>query len=382
MTKKLPLLAPLILTLTISTLATIVPTPTFAAEPTETRWSLAEIAALKAQVDTEDELACGDDPECREDRLMERLNSGDNMYWAVEELSMSNFIVSSINPSAETISLYFQEEDYMLKRMGIDEPRHLSELYMFWLEDGMIGPAKDTIDIYNYSEDVKNDISVSGMHPLISKNEAKDGENWLPPRTEAQYSVAGSNLVDNREGILYFTVNASGLIIGLKDYSECINSPDYIDGMECRIMFNESGYYSYVPMLPAVAEVSTEDPTPASTDAPSTGPTTVPEPTSEPIAPDPSPILPEEPGKGATEEDPTAAPSIESSDIADNAVDIIAPKSPDTGAEVYPGATYGREIELPWWIVALITTGIVLLVWWFVPNHSKLHKNNKNLKKS
>ena len=371
MAKKLPLL---ILTLTISTLVTTVPTPSFAEGSPTAMWSLEEIAALKAEIDAEEELTCGDSPECRKDLRMERLNSGNSIYRAVERLNTSNFLVSAINPSAETISLYFQDEDYMLKRMGINERRNLTELYMYWLEDGMIGPAKDTIVIYNYSEDVKNGTHIDGLHPLISKNEEKDGENWLPPHTEVQYSVAGSDLINNREGILYFTVNASGLIIGLKDYSACTNSPDYTEGMECRLMFNESGYYSYAPMPPKTTAVPSEEPTP------------------EPAS-NPDELIsetPVEPGKGSAGEDSEPKemadntetnPKLEIASSVSYTTHYNPPKAPNTGT--YPAEVCSREINMPWWIIALILAGNTLLIWWFIPNRHHSHrKPQKSPKKS
>ena len=185
--------------------------------------------------------------------------------------------------------------------------------------------------------------------------------------------MAGSDLVNNEEGILYFTVNASGLIIGLKDYSACINSPDYTEGMECRLMFNESGYYSYAAMPPKATTTPDEEPTPDP--APNLD-----EPTSE---------TPVESGKGAAEETPE--PKEMTEDASTNPeLEIIStsyttsydpPKTPNTGA--YPAEVCSREINMPWWIIALISAGNALLIWWFTPNRHHLRQNpQKSPKKS
>ena len=278
-----------------------------------------------------------------------RLEGDDGkIYRALEEFNMSNFIISSINPSSETISLYFQDEDWMMRMMGMDESRKLTEVYAFWLEDGMIGPAKDTIDIYNYSGDVKDDIFVDGLHPLISKNEEKDGVDWFPSRTEVQFSVEGSDLVSNREGTIYFTVNANGLIIGLKDYSECINSSDYVEGMECRIMFSDSGL-RYMPVYSDVEDLSVDNPI--------------------------SDLEPYSIGRRLGFGEVSADVIYDSATVATgyNIVDSRI-KAPDTGAYTYPAEVCSKEINMPWWLIVAILAGNALLIWWFMPSRQKKYE--------
>lgn len=336
MGKKIPIL---ISTLMISISALVPRAPVFAEERPKL-WSLDEIAALKVKTDAEDELICAGNWECKDNLRFGRLDSGEPIYWALEALEMSNLLITSINPSTETISLYFQDEDLMMKRMGIDEPHQLTEAYMFWLEDGMLGPAKDTIDIYNYSEAVKNEQEISGLHPLISKNEEKNGADWLPYRTEVEYSVAGSNLLENREGIIYFTVNADGLIIGLKDYSKCLNSPDYTEGMECRLMFDDSGYYAYIPTVPASIE-PTADEQPAALD-------------------DILPASEDSTGYGKTG--------------AISNLDQELPKAPNTGTI---NSEHEASEDFPWWLFLLIFLNSLPIIWLFWPEPSKSPKKSK-----
>ncbi len=362
MFKKIPCL---LLALAISTLVTTVPNSSFA--ESRAMWTIDEMATLKAEIDAEDDLICIGDWECEERLFFERLDSGNEIYRALDEFNMSDLIISSINPSTETISLYFQDKDQMMKMMGIDSSRSLSEVYMFWLEDGMIGPAKDTIDIYNYSKDVKDGNNIDGLHPLISKNEDRDGVNWLPPKTEVYYSVVGSNLMDNEEGIIYFTVNASGFIIGLKDYSTCIKSPDYVEGMECRLMFSGSGPV-YVPSFVDSADSSIEDPV------------------IEPV----SDLMPDSTADGfgsatliGQTSSSTDLPITGLSFVADESIDeeptslkinydtSAELKAPETGSYTYPAEVCNREVNIPWWLIAIILVGNMLFVWWFMPKSQK-----------
>lgn len=364
MSKKILLL---LIAVSVSTLSMTVPKTAFAEEPTQSVWTLEKMAAFKAEVDAEDDLICAGDWMCKEDLRLGRLEGDEGrIYRALEEFNMSSFIISSINPSSETISLYFQDEDWMMGMMGMDESRKLTEVYAFWLEDGMIGPAKDTIDIYNYSGDVKDGIFVDGLHPLISKNEEKDGVDWFPFRTEMQFSVEGSDLVSNREGIIYFTVNANGLIIGLKDYSECINSPDYVEGMECRIMFSDSGL-RYMPFSSGAANLLADNPV---SDL------------------EPYPIE-EQLGFGNantntntdTDTDTNVSANVDV-DTDDKTVSTVTGhnivgsgiKAPDTGAYTYPAEACSKEINMPWWLIVAILAGNALLIWWFMPSRQKSAK--------
>ena len=342
MPKKILLL---LIALSISTLSMTVPKTAFAEEPSQSVWTLEEIAAFKAEVDAEDDLICAGDWTCKEDLRFGRLEGDEGkIYRALEEFNMSDFIISSINPSSGTISLYFQDEDWMMRTMGMDESRKLTEVYAFWLEDGMIGPAKDTIDIYNYSGDVKDGIFVDGLHPLISKNEEKDGTDWFPSRTEVQFSVEGSDLVNNREGIIYFTVNANGLIIGLKDYSECINSPDYAEGMECRIVFSHSGPL-YVPFSSDDVDLPVDD-----------------------SASDLKYYIVE---KRLSFSDAYGGPVSATAAKRDTDSGL---KAPNTGAYAYPAEVCSKEINMPWWLIAAILAGNALLIWWFMPSRQKKYE--------
>lgn len=342
MPKKILLL---LIALSIGTLSMTVPKTALADESSQSVWTLEEMSALKAEVDAEDDLICAGDWMCKEDLRFGRLEGDEGkIYRALEEFNMSDFIISSINPSSETINLYFQDEDWMMRTMGMDESRKLTEVYAFWLEDGMIGSAKDTIDIYNYSEDVKNGILVDGLHPIVSRSEEKDGVDWFPPRTEVQFSVESSDLASNKEGIIYFTVNANGLIIGLKDYSECINSPDYAEGMECRIAFSDSGPL-YIPLSSDDVDLPVDDST--------------------------SDLKYYIVEKRLSFSDAYGGPV--SATAAKRDIDSGL-KAPDTGTYTYPTEVCSKEINMPWWLIVAILAGNALLIWWFMPSRQKSTK--------
>ena len=314
------------------------------AEETLEWWSVNEMLSLKKQVNDETAATCHGDLECEQDLYYEKLDSNDRIYMALDSFMGSSFMISSINPSQNTISLVFQAEDPMLKRMGINRLRKLTEAYIFWLDDGMIGPAKDTIDIYNYSETIKNQITTAGVHALLAKNIETDGDNWLPADAEVKYSVLSDDLSVNQEGIIYFTVNASGSIIGLKDYSGCIHSSDFEDGMECRLMFNSQGSYAYIPTMPELPEIALTD-------------------------------------SGTARDQGNTNNEVQLSDVSDDSTNIddiatnsILPKAPNTGAE---NTKAEAKDDFPWWLVALIFVNSLPIIWLFWPDSQKSPKNSK-----
>ena len=313
------------------------------AEETLKWWSVNEMLSYKKQVDEETDAICHGDQECELSLYYERIESNDETYMALDSFMGSSFIVSSINPSKNSISLVFQAEDPMLKRMGINKLRNLTEAYLFWLDDGMIGPAKDTVDIYNYSETVKSQVFTPGVHALLSKNTEIDGENWLPTDTEIEYSALSDDLNANQEGIIYFTVNASGSIIGLKDYSDCIHSPNYEDGMECRLMFNSQGSYAYIPIAPELPEIAVAD-------------------------------------SGMVQDQDSTNDETQLSDTSydsannNTATNGILPKTPNTGVE---NTKEGAKNNFPWWLVILIFLNSLPIIWLFWPDSQKSPKNSK-----
>ncbi len=69
---------------------------------------------------------------------------------------------------------------------------------------------------------------------------------------------------------------------------------------------------------------------------------------------------------------PTAIDKSEP-DIPNDTEDL--PLAPNTGGGIMAeDAKCEKRIEFPWWIVALIAAGEVLIIWWFAPNHRKYPK--------
>ena len=86
-------------------------------------------------------------------------------------------------------------------------------------------------------------------------NEKIIGTGLFVNKYEQTYTVPMTPLTENKSGILYYYVmlnkNDAYSLYGSVDYSSCLNSPLYRDGVECRLEANE-GEASYWPYFEGV----------------------------------------------------------------------------------------------------------------------------------
>ena len=396
MAKKLPLLVPLLLTLTISTLAATVPNQASAITHGARFWTIPQLIEMKAKADTElDELTehCAGDRECKDDIFFERLES-DGKYLAIDNFSNMILMVTAINSSNSTVRVMFHDEDPMLERMiGEKQRATLSELHIAWFTKPPV--------MYNSYYAVYGNYEEGMYHNLYSGFAAENDEDWLAPNVEVELEINDAASLYNEPYIIYFTMEADiTSVSGVHDYSDCLTSPAYKEGMECRMVFDEVGGFYFLPFLPgATTPVAISDATEPEPSEPADKPSVAPS-AEEPTTPSPTPTLDPE---SIADPNPTPEPEIipnpepatpaefesdmgrinEASGMSLAANITLDPKTPDTGTQTYPDATYGREIEMPWWIAGLIISGIGLLIWWFIPNRHNLHQNpQKSSKKS
>lgn len=374
MAKKFPLL---ILTLTISTLAATVPKPASATVwyDNTTWWSVDEMLDFYQEVEQEKADLCGGDTECMQEFDMTMVERG-NKYSALNNLIEGQFWITSINPKEETIKVLFFDEDRMLAHMGIKEEIRLKSFYLAWFDDWRG-------QIYNFYRPQFISGEIEGLHTVYdSIAEGLDATNF-PAWQEVEIAVPGSDLLLNTLGRLDAAVFGSEGFnsMGYTDYSDCLNAPDYEEGMECKMMVSGDKWISFFPPRAEIVEpdpITTPD-TSDTTDDPSE-PDTITNATTgapEPAPNEPTDDAPEESGKGsvdtATSESKVASTAYANSNIP--------PRVPDTGA--YPAEVCSREINMPWWIIALISAGNALLIWWFTPNRHHLRQNpQKSPKKS
>lgn len=335
MVKKMATSVLLISTLIISTFIATVPNPASATifRDGTNWWTTTELLGYYWEVLDEQAILCDGDTVCMQQYHENNMIEVDK-YRALANLIRAQFIITAVNPKAETIKVLFFDQNAYHKIMGSrTETTLLKSFYVAWF-DNWQGQIFD----FDYTQFASG--AVEGLHTVYDSIASSLNVADFPTWQEVEISVPGSNLIFNTSGKIDFTVfGESGYSSqGFSDYSSCLKDPNYQEGDECRIITTRGKGISYAPFR--VEE------------------------TREPVAP--------------TTEEPI---EDKTSDSIDNK--IKTPKAPETGAQVYPGTAYNREIETPWWITALAISGAGLLIWWFLPNRYHSRQNSqKSSKKS
>lgn len=334
-----------------------------------TWWSVEEMLEFYQEVEHEKATRCGDSSSCKMDFSLEMMEMGPK-YRALQKFVLRQFWITAVNPSSETIKVLLFDEDMMSKSMGIEEKIYLEHLYLGWFEEW-------NAQIFNYHHEQFTNGSMAGLHTMYDGSSDKDGPDWIPALTEVELSVAGSDLRNNHSGIIDYAIFAKDNMFnaaGTFNYSNCLDTPDYIDGVECQLMIPSDGQATYLPPREQIAEVYTDvtngedtenlDSLGVSQNYSSQQNTEENELTKETITPieDNYTIIGQATNQNPLDENRT-------------------PKAPNTGSLM--GVTKKGNVSMPWWIVAIEILGGILILWWFLPTRiTKGQKKQKSPKKS
>ncbi len=308
-----------------------------------TYWSIAEMAEFKKIIDAEVKEKCHGDIRCEDEAKYNYYRQG-GQYRALEVADMvGGFMVTNINPALETITIrYTDYQEQWFRRNGFERDFHeeIISLYMVWVDEGVGDPAVDTRYMYNYADRLKAGEEIPGVHVILAKNNEKDGVGWLPEGEEVEFSIAGSDILSlNSTNRIHHKLGGNigmSISIGTTYLSECLDSPDYEVGMDCKLMIGDDGSYSYKP-VPVVVQQEIQNATESSK-------------------------------KNIENEEKTE----DAPDIAE--VEEVVPLAPDTGYKACE-----TKIEFPWWLVVSLIIADFLVMWWLIPEKSQ--KNQKNMKK-
>ena len=413
MGKKLPLLLST-LTMLASGISSLVVTPGGAnAEVVIPRdvsyWTFQEILDFEAEHDRLATEYCGtEDRACQRDFLFERLDARtDGRYNWLDYFKNNHFFITDIDPANETITLYFRDQNIMLWYMGIDNSAVLDEVYLAWVEEGIPDPRNNPFWengklITSYVADIRNGAMSDGIHKIFSGTSRENGDGWFAPNVEHQFSIAGSDLVDNTSHFIQLVVLGvtDGDMLGGVEYDSCYKF-GYDGTGTCRIAFSSDGELLYLPsaLLTSTSEPASDNTTPDSSDTnlePADSSNSGNQTTSDSGA-----ILDASTLSTSTNttgvlivadnrekpESSTAGVSIASLTLSEGSSSDLATESLDASSTaqapastVYvetPTASSGSctEINFPWWLITLLVAGDAVAVWWFLPG--RRNKTNK-----
>lgn len=347
-------------------------------------WSIPEMEELYYRTMAEDEELCGKDRDCRLD-LEEKRVMEDPIYEALRVYSMSTFVMSAVNPSTNTIRAYFRDIDTMAMETELEEVHiPLTEAYIVWVDSEYGG------NDYSFVSELRSGSPTKGLHEIYRATAELNGSNWFPVETEVEIVNPDAQLELNTEGkIRLFGLNYPSSIMSWVDYSDCLNSPYYEEGMECRIMYEATGEYTYVPFVPGL---ETESGGNSDTDTANIE--------EETFAADKEPSLIEK-QDGSTSHDtqniiaqkstyePISEPknvkkysTVEEVDryptevavsgyLNESTTQPLSATSGDVELPASGDSSCKNESGFPWWLLVLIILGNALIWWFFSPNLKK-----------
>lgn len=381
-------------------------------------WSVDELLQYGGQIDAEEDALCGDDSGCREELFFSKLDAGDHKYESLDMFRQQQFWVTSINPEAEKLDMIYFDQDPMLKRMGIEERDPLRYVYIAWSLQG-----KSDIGNINPDLPLESQLDLNDAQIVYAGDSTQFGPEGFPSNQVFALPINNTSLSSNTRGHLlantygYDFYNASTGI----NYSSCLNSPDYISGESCDLMFSAGQGSRYFPhnlvnRISTTTEVDTqsdlsqdgssgEQPSEASSSSPSS---------LSIVSTSESKASSTQPGEATTHKamatsDNVTTPAVSSASIStatndqtsttvdsttepnqqsDGTLEITSSAAESNNTQPLAesidlpktGDLRGkceREIIFPWWLLILLMIGDAIIMWFFWPkNRKKVEKNS------
>ena len=387
-------------------------------------WTFGELLVLEKEISAAAEASCGGDTNC-EGSYFEQLvwdhYEDDLRYMLVNSFKNNHLQITSINPTAEKVSIYYRDKNYPSWEFGEgNEHVNLTGLYMAWADDLAFSnssyyyPTADGKMGLQYVVDIDNGEMSEGTHKVFAHTTSSgDTSGWLKKGEESILDASGSGLSEDSNHRLYFSYYSdddstiSGTII-YGDYSS-----EYEPGMEYRLVYDKAGLYAYWrPQWPSDDLPTVTLPEPAEPTEP-----TEPEAPSESIDPiDPNnssdsveqtglidqtnPVetenekeaistiisrVPEESASIANTESAIGTSTIRLLESSQEYIETVQ-NAPENTQETIdsniaktndyvevPLAANNSQDEhvFPWWIIVFGLSGIFLFLWWFIPVRRK-----------
>ena len=294
-------------------------------------------------------------------------------------------VITGLNPAAGTVRLYIDET-----KAYRGDPFTFQNLVAFWA-DSSTDPSPD------WDDDVAWDIvdavlrgeeAPQGVHILYKGVRGEEG--WITPNTEYRttYTPSGDFTKDNNVVNFFFVLgyDTDGVKhIERNYYYECTNG--FTEGNECRYYYTYDGVSAFRNYIETAATpedtaiIESKNAAKEATKAATTEAENVAREATETAEISIAPIskIADLPNRIANASSSTK--TIEK--IVEKTVENPANNNTSTGSAISEQSTVtpeehvdipiaaGKEPEFPWWIIAFIFSGIVLILWWFIPTREK-----------
>ena len=215
--------------------------PTFATSGDSAYWTFEELSELAAETEAEMEEFCAEDDDpvmCKEMYTMQKQGE---IYGALIIFESSQLTVTRINPGLGYFRVHYNDEDLFAKHMGISYKHDLDTLHIVQYDGGYITG--------DFAREIETGVLNPKMHIILSRSAAKNGAGWLQSNAETEFPLRNQSTAPDVEYAFWYsyTTERGGGGGGKYDYSSCIESPDYQEGMECKIVYDKSKAF-YIPV--------------------------------------------------------------------------------------------------------------------------------------
>lgn len=359
-------------------------------------WTAEQLIKLNDELEAEKDSRCASDLAC-EREFYDELRMSDSVENNL--LDMFNgfrILATRINPSTESVHLLYRDTDAMMRQFGETERQILNEFHLVWLDPSMPDPMSDFSYMNNghplFVDEIHENNLSDGVHLLLTKTVAKDGQNWISPNEEVEFATDSDVLSSNTTNKIYYAAKiGTWQTHNYFDYGECLNSPTYRPGMECRYVFYEDFTRGYLPFevevaspeAPIESTEETETSEPISKDSQAaeteivtsqaavTSETSTAPVISTSIIRVPEYIAVAQPSD--TKDTQTNREDKEEAKLADSAesANALNNYNPDDYVEV-PLAASNKSTEFPWWLLIFAFSGVAIVVFWFMLIRNKM----------
>ena len=331
-----------------------------------------------------DECAEADDGEMCRMAVIRRIYDAEPSFIRVSRFGNAPAVITEVDIERQKIKLILSNE--LLSDIPSRRPNPYPEFTNF----SVAGPANNGELYWRYNTDGREKNSLNDIF-----YDWKTGDEPLIFGREIEFDASGTRLLNGNNNIYtLFRDSEQYLLYDIFDYSDCVNSPEFREGMVCRGYLEER--FGEIIYLPAEREEEVVPEVPVVPEE-----LTVPE---EPVVVDEGPVVPEEsvaPEEPVAPEEVPVVPEIKNDNqemkneavgSAKSEVDVSIKK--ETAREGAPaegsreeGPSSGEYVSLPltrgegcyetikleflWWLIALILVGDALIMWWFWPEKSK-----------
>lgn len=311
-------------------------------------WTFEEMSVFSHQIEELKEAYCEEHPNpyMPEMCYYEYQWDGEDQdkYNATSAYNMNGLIITAINPSKKSFRIYFKSIELGYKRIGFapsDYTHDLASLYIAQFDNGY--------PMGSYWEDIENGVVDPHRHTIYAGTAKSNGDHWIPSDEEVELPIGDISV--NPESSRHIQINYKttlGISYGIYyDLSECLDSPNYREGMECQIRYrNSDNMIFFVPAEPVDIVVNSLD--------------------------DNTPIDDKEnqPDINIDQENSFLIPVsvIDEPELTKSDTGMVV-KAPETG--VNTNETCIKTIEFPWWLIPILVLGDIILLWWFSPIHRR-----------